>query len=119
LKAGRLIHRVIIQKNTPILSAGRSTDSWSQHAEAWVSIEPVSGAERFSGQQVQSNVSTKIVMRYLPTVTEKMRVRHVADIENNVVNLYDIEAVIHVQERRRETHLMCVKRGAEGFRSGT
>ena len=113
MRSGRLRHRVTIQTQTKTQdSTGSVIPSWSEFAEVWASIEPISGREFFSASQVQSSVSTRIRIRFCDGVTPKMRVVHGSDY-------YDIEAVIPDQiSGRHEMQLMCVKRGAQGFRNG-
>jgi SPP1 family predicted phage head-tail adaptor len=116
MQAGKLRHPVTIQSSRVTQSStGAMTTVWSDFATGiWAAIEPVTGREFFSAQQVQSNVTTRIRIRHLAGVHEKMRVKYVD--RDDVTNYYDIEFVLPVNERGAEIHLMCVKRTGEGFR---
>jgi SPP1 family predicted phage head-tail adaptor len=113
MRAGRMRHKVSIERPTVTQdSTGSITNTWGEYASVWASVEPISGREYFSASQVQSNVSTRIRIRYLEGVTPKMRVLHGS-------TYYDIEAVITDNKSGiAEMQLMCVTRGAQGFRNG-
>ena len=117
MQAGTLRHRVTIEK--PIESrdaTGAMRQLWQPVADVWASIEPVTGREFFSAAQVQSTISTKVRIRFRVGITEKMRVKHIANRTPEIVNYYDIAAVIPVFEKRREMVLMCTRWNAEGIR---
>ncbi len=119
MQSGRFRHRVTIEYATETRdSVGGVTQTWAELDQVWASVEPIQGREFFSASQVQSDVSTRIRIRYRADVTEKMRVVHVADSASSLTNYYDITAVLPVNEKRHELHLMCVKRGQDGFRNG-
>ncbi|MBA3562893.1 MAG: phage head closure protein [Gammaproteobacteria bacterium] len=113
MQAGRLRHRVDIQRPLELLDeAGQPEVTWVNQAESVpASIEPISGREFFAAQQVQADATTRIRIRYRPGLTEKMRAVHTMD---GLTELYDIESIIHLDERRREMHLMCRRREAAG-----
>lgn len=103
MKAGELRHRIMIQeKQTPVAQNdyGEEVITWSEVAEVWAAIEPLRGREFLEAQRAGAEVTTRIRVRHRDGIRPEMRVvwgDHV----------YDIEAVIHVEERRREIHLMC------------
>jgi SPP1 family predicted phage head-tail adaptor len=113
MRAGSLRHVGTIEEPTKSQdSTGAIVPSWATFADSVrAEIEPISGREFFSASQVQSNVNTKIRIRRIEGVTAKMRFVHDSDI-------YDIQAVLLDKTGLRELHLMCVKRGAQGFRKG-
>lgn len=113
MHSGAMRHSVTIEEQTKTQdSTGSIVVSWSEFAAVRAAIEPISGREFFSASQVQSSVTTRIRIRYLADVTPKMRVIHGSDT-------YDIEAVLpDARSGRHQMDLMCVKRGAQGFRSG-
>lgn len=119
IQAGKLRHKVTIQTPTETQDEyGQPVQTWATFAEVFASVEPIRGREFFAAQQIQSDVTTRIRIRYLSGVTTKMRVVHTTDHSSPAtVEEYDIEAVIHVEEKRREMHLMCRKRDADGFRA--
>jgi len=100
--AGELRHYVTIQ--TPIVTqdaAGGQVLTWTPTAYVWAAIEPLKGKE-FLEAKIHSEVETRIRIRTLSTVEEKMRVSHSSGI-------YEIVAVVNVREKGEETHLMCKK----------
>lgn len=113
MRAGSMRHSVTIEAQTKVQdSTGAIVPTWSDFAAVRASIEPIAGREFFAASQVQSNVNTRIRIRFLSGITPKMRVVHGAD-------LYDIEAVLpDSKSGRHEMQLMCIKRGSKGFRDG-
>lgn len=91
--------------------------AWQTVAELWASVEPVLGREFFSAAQVQSDITTRIRIRYRTGLTTKMRVKYERNVNDVMVaEYYDIESLINTYEDRRETQLMCRQRTAEGIR---
>lgn len=119
MQAGRMRHRITIEKPVATVNAtGERIAAWTTYGERWASIEPMQGREYFSASQIQSSVNTRIRVRYDAGINETMRVKFVADRASGLTHYYDIEAALPIKERRHEMQLMCVRRGAEGFRSG-
>lgn len=86
--------------------------------EVWASIEPLNGKEFLTAQQIQSDVSTRIRIRYLEGINQKHRIRFDREATGSptVTDYYEIDAVIPVMEDRRQMDLMCRKLDAEGAR---
>lgn len=100
MQSGRLRHKISIEKVTETINdAGEVTESWGEFANIWAQIMPLVGKEYWSSRQVESEVTGKIRIRYLPGVTPKMRIN-----SNN--RIYNIEAVINIEERNMETVLL-------------
>jgi SPP1 family predicted phage head-tail adaptor len=90
LPAGRLRHRVHLQEFTSTLDTdGANVESWIDSVGRLMPAEIValSGRELIAAQSIQSRVSSRIRIRYLPGVRAAMRIVHRATI-------YNIEAVI-------------------------
>jgi SPP1 family predicted phage head-tail adaptor len=112
MQPGRLNKRVVIQQ---LVSGSPSKDSfgeplqtWENFAEElWAAVEPVQGREFWAQQQVQSEVTVRVRIRYLSGVIADMRVVYGARI-------LDIVSVIDPKERHEEMQLMC----SEGVRNG-
>lgn len=128
MQPGRLRHRIDLQ--TPVDqqdSFGEPITTWQDFvANVPAAIEPLAGREFYAAQQEQSDVTTRIRIRWRQGVTELMRAVHTFVIDPDTSpptfqsDVYDIEAVLPDQRSgRRELVLMCRKRGAEGFQSGT
>ena len=104
---GNLRHRITLQKPVIIRdSIGQELEGWQDVATVWASIEPLSGKEYFNAQQTNSEVSTKITIRYLESITPFMRVffhKHT----------YNILSVINFEERNIYLQLLCSEKVGE------
>lgn len=104
MRTGKLRHRVTIEslvEGSPNRTAtGRPDATWSTYLTTWASIEPLRGRELIEAHAVQSKIAVRIRMRYRAGVTAAMRVVH-----GQVV--YPIEAVLDIEARGIELHLMC------------
>lgn len=109
MRAGRLRHRVTIQQPAETRDAdGAVIESWNTYAVRSASVEPKTGRERWVSDQRFAEVDYLVRLRYdsvAVAITPKMRVSYDGRI-------FNITAVIHVNERRREIHLMCQEEGA-------
>lgn len=106
MQAGRLRHRVTVQRSTDSIDQyGDQTPTWASLGTVWASVEPLSGREYFAAAQMQSEVSTRIVIRPISgvTLTPKDRVKFGS-------RYFDIQSVINRDERNRELQLLCVER---------
>lgn len=101
MQAGRLRHRVSIQQRVEARNGyGELITTWSTLATVWGSVEPIRGREFFEAEQVQSEISTRVRIRYYDGITAQMRVLFGA-------RKLQIVAVIDVNERHKEMQLMC------------
>lgn len=104
MKAGRLRHRVTLQSlatgSPQKTEMGSADQAWADVVTVWADIRPLQGTKLFNAQQVQSDVTTEIEIRYRAGVTAKMRAKH-------GTNLYDIEAVIQPDARPIRLVLHC------------
>ena len=104
MNAGMLNKRITIQELTagsPTQDTfGQPSESWTTFSEVWAAVEPIQGREFWAQQQVQSEVTVRIRLRYLEGVTTQMRVSYAGKI-------YAIESVIDPKERHAEMQLMC------------
>jgi SPP1 family predicted phage head-tail adaptor len=109
--AGRLRHRVSIEALTTDLDSDGAqvedwTDAFGQRFSA--EISPLSGREMIAAAAVQSEVTTRIRIRYRAGVTASMRVNHRGTV-------YDIKAVIpDADSGRRWLTLNCTSGVNEG-----
>ena len=73
--AGRMRDRITIQQvSTADDSYGQPIETWSTYAERWASVEPVSGRETYTEQQLGAESTTKVQIRLDEDVTTQMRV---------------------------------------------
>lgn len=121
MESGKLRHLVVIERPEEIRGPNGGT---SIRYVDWLTVRaevlPLSAREQWTAQQVASETDVRIRMRYRPGITAKHRLRHLKTPGSpSVYDRYDIAGEpIDVRGRRKELEIMCVKRDAEGFRSG-
>jgi len=82
---------------------GEKVETWLLFALVWANVESLSGREIFQAQQVQSLVTHRVRMRFMPGVKSEMRIRW-------DTRVFQIDSVINSAERNRELELLCVER---------
>ena len=103
MNPGQLDQRVTIERK----SGGRDEwgqplpDTWTPLVTVWAAVEPLIGREYMAAAAMQSDVSTRIRMRYRPGITPADRVMHEG-------RAYGIESVIDIRSSKRELVLMCM-----------
>ncbi len=100
MKAGRLRHRITLERATESNDMGQITKSWSSVGSYWAGIEPLNGRELVTAQSVKPDVTTRIVLRYVGSITSKdrftfnSRVFHILNVRN-------------IDERNAEYEILC------------
>lgn len=101
MRAGQLRHRVTIQSlvgGSPSRDSGGATEeSWADLATVYAAVEPLRGRELIAAQQVVSEVSGTIRIRYRDDLTITSKMRCVFESRN-----FEILAAVDPQERHRE-----------------
>ncbi|MDG6880951.1 Bacteriophage head-tail adaptor [Phocoenobacter uteri] len=98
---GRLRHRVTLKKQVNTQNDyGAATQEWIDIATVWAGVEPISGKEYFSSQHLNSEVSIKIVIRYLEGVLPTSQV-----VFKN--RKFEVVSVLNYREHNRMLQLMC------------
>lgn len=88
IAAGSLRHRVTLQEQVHTVGEyGEISLTWTDVAEVWADVHPLSVREFIASQAVQNQVSTRIVIRYRDDVTPDMRIAYKGKI-------YGIEGVL-------------------------
>jgi SPP1 family predicted phage head-tail adaptor len=102
IEIGELRERVTIQTpGAPVDDGGGGTTTfWTDLAEVWAAVRPVSNAERYYAQQVEASTTHEIFIRWRGDVKNNMRVLHRGAV-------YDVTSVADVDGRRRFLKLMC------------
>ena len=104
MQAGTLNKRVKISQlvtGSPAFDeVGQPNTSWEELATIWAAIEPVSGREFWAQQQIQSEITARIRIRYRNDVTVGMK----AECNGKT---YMIKYIIDYQESHKELWLMC------------
>ena len=91
LQAGKLRHRVVIQRQqeTRDMNSGAVNVVWVDVATVWAAIEPISAREFIASDVESSRINTRITVRYRNDLVAKMRLYHAS---KNMY--YDIEGVL-------------------------
>ncbi len=101
MRAGKLRHTVVIERSTfGQDDAGEPILIWDAIEVVAASVEPLTGREYYAAQSLQSEVTTKIRMRYLPGILPSDRITH-------GTMAYDVLEVIDPEMRNIELVLMC------------
>ncbi len=79
---------------------GQQNTSWEELDTVWGAVEPLSGREFWAQQQVQSEITARIRIRYRDDITAGMKAEY-----NN--KTYMIKYLIDEKENHRELQLMC------------
>jgi SPP1 family predicted phage head-tail adaptor len=108
LKSGQLDRRVKLQtKGVTQDSYGGAVVTWSDTATVWAAVEPLQGREFFGAQQIDSEITIRVRIRYRAGVVPAMRVLYGSRV-------LDIRSVIDPKDRHEELQLMC----SEGLTAG-
>ncbi|TNH06633.1 phage head closure protein [Testudinibacter sp. TR-2022] len=104
MQIGKLRHRITLQQQiTQLNSYGGTITDWQDVATAWAEVKPLSGREYFAAEQVQSEITTQIWLRYRPDIQPTMRVKW-GD------RTFEVISVINHNERNTALQLMCKER---------
>lgn len=78
IKSGRLRHRVVIKQRVDTQDVqGNITESWEFYRTVWAAIEDLSVRDFIAADAAQSQITTQITIRYLPTFDPlRMRIHH-------------------------------------------
>lgn len=108
LNAGDLRHRVEILAPTLAQDSAGGTQvlqQFSVFATVWAAVHALSGRELLAAQQLVSQVTHKVTMRWLPGVIALQNLRVLTD-----GTYLQIQAVIPDDTRRYSLELLCVER---------
>lgn len=104
--AARLNKRITLQQRSIVKdAAGQEINDWSNvdaygDGKCWAEIKDISGKEFVSGTAEQSPVTTRITIRYRPSLSSALRVLYGSDV-------YDVLAVLG--QDGRTLQLMCTR----------
>lgn len=104
MRAGRLEHQIELQRVTETLVNGEPIKAWATFATVWAAVEPLAGRQFFAAQQTQAQVTHSIRMDWSPNwaLTPKDRVKFGS-------RLFDIVAVLNIEERDRDLVVQAVE----------
>lgn len=101
MQIGKLRHRIKIQQQINTQNDyGALVTEWQDVVSCWAEVKPLMGKEYFTAQQVQSEVTVQIWLRYRAGIMPTMRVvfgeRH-----------FEIVEVLNYQGRSTALQLLC------------
>lgn len=112
VKAGRLDHRLNLQTQAHVQDDyGAFTTSWTTQATVWGAIEGLKGQEFFLADQMNSQTTSRIVIRWSEDWSEIDDTWRIVDVDTG--RKYDVLSVIEpegVNPRRTMFEIM-VRRG--------
>lgn len=79
IKAGRLRHKIAIQQKVETQDPDTGemvVDAWEDFARVWAAKEPLSTRDVLAAQAVQSQATTRFVIRYRAGIDPTMRIVH-------------------------------------------
>lgn len=101
MQIGKLRHRVELQGVKRVKNGYMAdTDNWTTFATQWASIEPLQGTQALIAQQIEAEMTHRVVIRYNANMTADCRVK-----QNS--RIFTIISVRDIDERRRHQELMC------------
>ncbi len=107
IRSGEFKHRITLQRENEQDDGhgGQALEPWTDVATVMASIEPISGNEALVARQLQDTVTHKVLMRWRPGVTAKLRIKF-------GTRLFEILEVRNWDERNRLLELRCVEGAA-------
>lgn len=84
---------------------GGISETWADVATVWASIEPMSDYERFQAQQLQTNTTHKVMIRYYSGLTTKHRLLFGSRV-------FNIKGILNLNEENAFMQLKCVETNA-------
>ncbi len=104
---GKRNRRIELQREVVTSTGGMGEEiyEWQTYARPWVAMRPLRGNERWQSQQAQAEVDGEIRMSYRPDVRAVDRVIY-RDPAQDKKRVFKIEAIMHPDDNRRETHLL-------------
>ncbi len=103
MRSGELRHLITIQQPSFAQdSSGSSAETWSTRCSIWAKIRPLRGREYYAANQAQMEITHEITIRYRSDVNAIHRVSY-----GN--RIFRINAVMDIDENRRELVLQCVE----------
>jgi SPP1 family predicted phage head-tail adaptor len=90
---------------------GGAPDDWTAVTEAWARITPYRGGDPRIGQQLQSQTTHVIDVRYDPRIVGEMRYKLPVSIPGRTARLFKIVYVSDIEERHEFMSLFCEEGG--------
>lgn len=92
---GALRHRLRLEQVDRVGDgAGGALQAWSTQAEMWAALRPLTGDEQVAAERTNGRITHEVIVRYRDGIQPAMRFV-LGD------RVFDIRAVMDVEERRR------------------
>lgn len=106
MQAGKLNKRITLQKPVKTQSqvTGAVVNGWADQAELWANVTDLSARDFVAAQAGQSEVTTRITIRWRDDVTDKHRILYRGRV-------YDIQGVLEDDKSGREYLTLPCSRG--------
>lgn len=102
---GAMRQRVKIQSQSISVDAsGGPVEEWTTSSSRWASVEPLKGQEKMIADQLQSQVTHKIKMRWFDGLSTKDRITLGS-------RTFQVQSINDVMERHRELQVMALEVG--------
>ena len=99
--AGSYRHPITFQKQAETENDyGEKVPTWDDFITVKAGIYPVSGKDYISAVEINSEITHKINLRYVPGISADMRVKF-------GTRIFTVIAVLNFQERDKELQLVC------------
>jgi len=107
VQAGKLRHYIILQKPTNVPDGyGGYVVTWTSQYKCYSEIDPPKGREFFAAGQKQTEITTRIRIRYYSCCRPDWRVKFGTSAP---YRYFDINSIIDPDERHIEQIMMCVE----------
>lgn len=104
MNAGQLDQTITFDSASVVQAAnGEETITWVAGVTVWASVEPLTGREKLTAEQVLAELDTRIRVRWsadIAAVTPKHRIRHGSAI-------YNIVSIVNQRSLGDATEIMC------------
>lgn len=123
MRSGKLRHKVDLQRRVDVQQpGGQVKHSYAHVAYIWANVASLSGREFLAAQQINSEVTSRINVRFRPDIDSTFRIVHTVNYTESPpwTDVYDVLYVLPDEKTgRRELSLMSALRVAEGWRGDT
>ena len=90
MNVGRMRYRIEIENFVNETdNDGFATENWAHFGSVWADITPISGKEYLNSAQTLEEITSKIYIRYIPSIKNTMRIKYLERVFNIQSNLPD------------------------------
>lgn len=101
MNPGRLNKKVQIQRLTNLKNEyGEFEEVWQDLKEVWAEVKPLTGRSFFSAQQLNSEITHSVIIRYIENIKPSMRVMYKERV-------FEILYIMDFNEENKALQLMC------------